>query len=225
VPALLAVGLPPHLALGTNKGQSVWGSGAAIVRYARAGLLNRRFALLSFPLALIGSASGALLVLRLSPEFLRPLILVLLVVAAIAVALARVPVTTEDRTREASPWLLGGIALGIGTYDGFFGPGTGTFLITAYVLLLGLSFRRASANAKIVNFAANFAALVVFTSQGVVVWSLAVPMLLAQVAGGWTGAHLAVRGGSRFVRVVVFVVALALVAKVARDLIASGGNS
>jgi uncharacterized membrane protein YfcA len=110
-----------------------------------------------------------------------------------------------------------------GGYDGFFGPGTGTFLITGYVVLLGLSFRRATANAKIVNFASNSAALVVFAVQGAVVWSLAVPMLVAQMAGGWTGAHLAVKGGSRFVRLVVFVVALALVAKVAYDLHASRG--
>ncbi len=218
VPALLAVGLPPHMALGTNKGQSVWGSGAAVVRYARAGLLDRRAALLSFPLALAGSAAGALLVLRLSPGFLRPLILVLLVVAALIVALARVPTEERERPGRAKPLLLGAMAIGIGAYDGFFGPGTGTFLITGYVLLLGLSFRRASANAKVVNFAANLAALIVFAIQGVVVWSLAAPMLVAQMAGGWTGAHLAVKGGSRFIRVVVLVVALALVIKVARDL-------
>lgn len=225
VPALLAVGLPPHLALGTNKGQSVWGSGAALVQYARAGLIERRFALLSFPLALLGSAAGALLVLRVSPGFLRPLVLVLLVGAAIAVALSRVPATAEERPRAATPALLGAVALVIGAYDGFFGPGTGTFLITAYVALLGFSFRRATANAKVVNFAANLAALVVFTAQGVVVWSLAAPMLVAQIAGGWTGAHLAVSRGSRFVRVVVFLVALALVVKVARDLIVAGNHT
>jgi uncharacterized membrane protein YfcA len=223
VPALLAAGLPPHMALATNKGQSVRGSAAAIVRYARAGLFDRRSALLSFPLALVGSVAGAILVLQLRPEFLRPLILVLLVVAAGVVALSRIPTEAEGSPRRGSPFLLGGIALVVGGYDGFFGPGTGTFLITGYVVLLGLSFRRATANAKIVNFASNSAALVVFAVQGAVVWSLAVPMLVAQMAGGWTGAHLAVKGGSRFVRLVVFVVALALVAKVAYDLHASRG--
>ncbi len=221
VPALLAVGLPPHMALATNKGQSVWGSGAAIIRYARAGLFNRRAAFLSFPLALVGSAAGAMLVLSLQPDFLRPLILVLLVVAAGVVAFSRTRPETEGPSRPGSPVLLGGIALLIGGYDGFFGPGTGTFLITAYVALLGLSFRRATANAKIVNFASNLAALAVFAVQGAVVWSLAAPMLVAQVAGGWTGAHLAVKGGNRFVRLVVFVVALALVAKVGYDFYAS----
>ncbi|HEU4724387.1 MAG TPA: TSUP family transporter [Candidatus Eisenbacteria bacterium] len=224
VPALLAVGLPPHFALGTNKGQAVWGSAAAIVRYARAGLLDRRAALRSFPIALVGSALGALLVLRIQPDVLRPLILVLLVAAAIFIALVRVPSHTEENPKHRSALLLALIAFGVGGYDGFFGPGTGTFLIVLYVAFLGISLARASADAKVVNCASNFAALVVFTAQGVVVWSLAAPMLLAQIAGGWTGAHLAIRGGNRFIRLVVVLVALALVVKVARDLYLQEGS-
>ncbi|HEY6572545.1 MAG TPA: TSUP family transporter [Candidatus Eisenbacteria bacterium] len=224
VPALLAVGLPPHAALGTNKGQAVWGSAAAIVRYARAGLLDRRSAFRSFPLALAGSAIGAILVLRIAPGVLRPLVLVLLVAAAIFVAFVRVPPAAEERPRHRSALILGSIAFVIGAYDGFFGPGTGTFLIAAYVAFLGISLARASADAKVVNCASNFAALVVFMTQGVVVWSLAAPMLVAQMAGGWTGAHLAVRGGNRFIRLVVVLVALALVVKVARDLYLRGGS-
>lgn len=224
VPALLAVGLPPHFALGTNKGQSVWGSAAAIVRYARAGLVDRRAALLSFPLALVGSALGALLVLQIKPGVLRPLVLVLLVAAAIFLAFVRMPSAEEEKPRHRSAAILGSIAFLVGGYDGFFGPGTGTFLIVLYVAFLGISLSRASADAKVVNCASNFAALVVFSIQGVVVWSLAAPMLVAQVAGGWTGAHLAIRGGNRFIRLVVIVVALALVAKVARDLYLRGGS-
>jgi uncharacterized membrane protein YfcA len=224
VPALLAVGLPPHFALGTNKGQAVWGSAAAIVRYARAGLLDRRSALRSFPLALIGSALGAALVLQIKPGVLRPLVLALLIVATIVVALVRVPAAAEERPRHRPAAVLGTIAFVIGAYDGFFGPGTGTFLIAAYVVFLGISLARATADAKVVNCASNLAALVVFMTQGVVVWSLAAPMLVAQMAGGWTGAHLAVRGGSRFIRLVVVLVALVLVVKVARDLYLRGGS-
>ncbi len=225
VPALLAAGLPPHAALGTNKAQAVWGSAAAIVRFARAGLLDRRSVLLSFPPALVGSAVGALLVLRVSPGVLRPLALGLLLVSATFMALSRVP-DREERpvAPPASAVLLGAIALVIGAYDGFFGPGAGTFLIASYVAFLGLSMTRASADAKVVNCASNFAALVVFAAQGVVVWSVAVPMLVAQVAGGWTGAHLAIRQGNRFIRIVVVLVALALVVKVARDLYLRGSS-
>ena len=224
VPALLAVGLPPHFALGTNKAQAVWGSAAAIVRYARAGLIDRRSALRSFPLALAGSALGALLVLQIEPDVLRPLILVLLVVAAIFITLVRVPAAAGERPRHRSAAILGTIAFVVSAYDGFFGPGTGTFLIAGYVAFLGISLARASADAKVVNCASNLAALAVFMTQGVVVWSLAAPMLVAQMAGGWTGAHLAVRGGNRFIRLVVVLVALALVVKVARDLYLRSGS-
>jgi uncharacterized membrane protein YfcA len=222
VPALLAVGLPPHAALATNKGQSVWGSAAAIVRYTRAGILDWRAARLSLPLALLGGAGGALLVLRLSPDALRPIVLVLLVTAAILVASIRLPEAAEERPLHRPAFLLGAIALVVGTYDGFFGPGTGTFLIAGYVALRRISMAHASADAKVVNFASNFAALTVFAARGAVVWSLVPPMLLAQLAGGWTGAHLAIRGGNRFIRWVVVFVALALVVKVARDVYLRG---
>lgn len=224
VPALLAAGLPPHMALGTNKGQSVWGSAAAVVGYARAGLLDARSARRSFPLAFVGGMAGALLVLRIQPGVLRPVVLVLLLVAAALVLSIRVPEAAEERPRSRSALVLGAIALIVGFYDGFFGPGTGTFLIAGYVVLLGVSLAHASADAKVVNGASNFAALTVFAIKGAVVWSVAAPMLVAQVAGGWTGAHLAVRGGNRFIRLVVALVSLALIVKVARDIYLRGGS-
>ena len=112
----------------------------------------------------------------------------------------------------------GAAAALIGAYDGFFGPGTGTFLIVAFVALLGLGLAHASAEAKVVNFASNLAALVLFAVRGTVLWRVALPMAAAQLAGGWIGAHLAVRRGDALVRRVVVGVALALAAKVAWDM-------
>jgi hypothetical protein len=112
----------------------------------------------------------------------------------------------------------GAVALAIGAYDGFFGPGTGTFLIVAFSGLLGDGLARASASAKVVNFASNLAALALFAARGAVVWRIALPMAAAQLAGGWLGAHLAVRGGDTLVRRVVVAVALALAGKLAWDL-------
>ena len=112
------------------------------------------------------------------------------------------------------------IALAIGAYDGFFGPGTGTFLIVAFALVLGDGLTRASGEAKVVNFASNLAALALFASRGVVVWQVALPMAAAQFAGSTLGAHLAVRRGDSFVRRVVLLVVLALVLKLGRDLLA-----
>jgi uncharacterized membrane protein YfcA len=220
VPAFLAVGLPPHLALGTNKGQSVFGSFAALVRFSRAGLVDRPRARLTFPLGLAGSLAGAALVLAVPPTVLRPVVLVLLAGAALFIGLRRGrPTRLEDAPAPPHALLRAGAAAAlIGAYDGFFGPGTGTFLIVAFVALLGDGLSHASASAKVVNFASNLSALVLFAVKGTVVWRIALPMAVAQLAGGWLGAHLAVRRGDALVRRVVVMMALALAAKVAWDM-------
>jgi uncharacterized membrane protein YfcA len=250
VPALLAAGLPPHLALGTNKGQSVFGSGAAMVGFWRAGLIDPARARVGFPLGLLGSLGGAALVLAVPAASLKPIVLVLLAGAALFIGLRRSPrpaasgpapavdgpaqpappataVTapphaapnhTAPNRATTRPLLAGLIALVVGAYDGFFGPGTGTFLIVAFVALLGDGLARASASAKVVNFASNLAALALFAWRGVVVWPVALPMAVGQLCGGWIGAHLAVRRGDALVRRVAVVSALALAVKLALDL-------
>lgn len=219
LPSILWAGLPPHLALGTNKGQTIFGTFAALVRFARGGLIDPRRARVTFPAALAGSFAGASLVLALAPAALKPLVLALLAVAAIVVGVRRpAPRTAPPAKPRSSPLLASGIALVIGAYDGFFGPGTGTFLIAAFAGLMGDSLARASAEAKVANFASNLAALILFASRGAVVWRVALPMAAAQMAGGWLGAHLAIRRGDQLVRRVAVAAALALAAKLAFDL-------
>jgi hypothetical protein len=221
VPALLAAGLPPHLALGTNKGQSFFGSLSAAFRYARAGLVDGRRARVTFPAAFLGALGGAALVLVIRPEVLRPIVLGLLVLAAILVTVTR-PRAGNGASAPPGPrprWILAAlIALVVGAYDGFFGPGAGTFYIAAFVAFLALPMARASADAKVANFASNIAAAILFAQRGVILWSIALPLAGGQILGGFVGAHLAVRRGDSFVRVVVLIVVLALVLKVGRDL-------
>ena len=220
VPALLAVGLPPHLALGTNKGQSVFGSFAALVRFSHGGLVDPRRAKVTFPLGLAGSIGGAALALALPASALRPAVVVLLAFAAIFVGLRRAsPPRLEDAPpRRGALAIAGAIAVAIGAYDGFFGPGTGTFLILAFAALLGDGLAHASAAAKVVNFASNLSAMALFAMRGAVVWRAALPMAACQLAGGWLGAHLAIRRGDAVVRRVVVAVALAAAARLAWDL-------
>ena len=116
-------------------------------------------------------------------------------------------------------WVAAALALAIGAYDGFFGPGTGTFLIVGFVALCGRSLVHASADAKVVNFASNLAAVIVFAHGGYIVWQLAVPMAFGQLAGGVIGAQLAMKGGERIVRAVVLCVSGALIVKLLLDLI------
>jgi uncharacterized protein len=220
LPALLTAGLPTHLALGTNKGQSVFGSGAALVRFARGGMVDGKLARVTFPFGLGGAFGGAALVLLIRPEVLKPLVLVLLVAVAVFLAFRRTPprrdgVEPTPRPRAQAIGAL--IALAIGAYDGFFGPGTGTFLIVAFSSLLGHGLARASADAKVVNFASNLASVTLFALKGVVLWKVALPMAAAQFTGAWLGAHVAVKGGDKVVRVVVLCVVAALVLKLGRD--------
>jgi uncharacterized membrane protein YfcA len=219
LPALLAAGFPAHLALGTNKGQSVFGAGASLTRFAAAGMVDWRRARLAFPAACAGSLAGAGLLLRLSPATLRPLVLALLVAVALFLALRRSPprVTARSPPRRA-PLAAAAIALVLGAYDGFFGPGTGTFLILAFASILGDGLARASGEAKVANFASNLSALALFAWRGNVVWAAALPMAAGQFVGGLVGAHLAIRRGDVFVRRIVLLVVLALVVKLARDL-------
>jgi len=223
LPALLTAGLPPHLAYGTNKGQSVWGSGAALATFWRSGRIDRRQAGVTFPLGLVGAALGARLVLELSNETLRPVAIAMLIGAA-ALLLVRRPTRDEDappgeRARRYLA-LAALLAFVIGAYDGFFGPGTGTFLIVGFVALCGKSLPRATADAKVVNFASNIASVTAFAAAGVVAWRIALPMAAGQLAGGIVGARLAIRGGARLIRLAVLVVSGALVTKLVHDLVA-----
>lgn len=219
VPALLTAGLPPHVVFGTNKGQSVFGSLSALVRFWRAGLVDRPRARVLFPLGLLGSFGGAALVLLVKPDVLKPVVLVLLVGAGVVVAFVRPPASATAKPVPKAAVLEGAlIALVIGAYDGFFGPGTGTFLIIAFVTVLHFSLQQATANAKVVNFASNLAALTIFTLRGVVLWKVALPMAVGQALGGTTGAHFAIKGGDRVVRRVVLLVVLALVVRLGYDL-------
>jgi uncharacterized protein len=219
VPALLAAGLPPHLALGTNKGQSVFGSGSAMAKFWRHGLIEPTRARVGFPLGFLGSLLGAALVLEVPAARLRPLVLVLLAGAALFIGLRRGGASSgPPRRRHGGSLAAGVVALVIGAYDGFFGPGTGTFLIVAAVAFLGDTLPQATASSKVVNFASNLAALALFAWGGVVAWPVALPMAAGQLCGGWIGAHLAIRRGDALIRRVAVVVALALAARLAWDL-------
>ena len=219
LPALLLTGLPVPLAVGTNKGQAVFGSGSALLTFWHAGRIEPRRVPALFLSGFAGSLLGAQLVTLLAPAVLRPLVLVLLVavaaVLALRPALGQRPQSVEGRLTLRAVL----IGAGIGCYDGFFGPGTGTFLILAQVAWLGDDLIRASAHAKVVNFASNLAAMLLLHSKGLVRWEWALPMAAAQAAGSVLGARMAVRGGDQLVRKAVLTVVALLVAKLGWDLV------
>jgi uncharacterized membrane protein YfcA len=223
VPSLLAAGLPTHLALGTNKGCSTWGTGAATITFARAGKLGWRRGAIGFLGGAIGAVAGARAQLAFAPDKLKPIVLVLLVVAAVTLAVyrpkTRAPMLADHTEPEDAVLAPFAIALTLGAYDGFFGPGTGTFVIVAHATFLGAPLSMATADAKAVNLGSNVASLTTFALRGTVLWAIAIPMALGNIVGNVLGARLAVRGGDRIVRLVVIAVALALVAKLTWDVV------
>ncbi len=216
LPALLMAGLPPHVALGTNKGQSVWGSGAALVAFWRAGRVDRKQAGITFPLAFIGSTIGAQLVLLIDKDALRPVVIAMLIGASVLM-FVRKPTREGDEPvgDRARRYLMFAaiLAFVIGAYDGFFGPGTGTFLIVGFSALCGKTLPHATADAKVVNFASNLASVGSFAIAGTVAWGVALPMAAGQLLGGIVGARLAIKGGAKLIRIMVLLVSGALVAQ------------
>jgi uncharacterized protein len=220
VPALMTFIPSPHLALGTNKGQATFGAVASAVSFWRGKSVDRERAPLAFACGATGAVIGALLQLRLRPEPLKPIALVLLVLAAALVVVRPLIVRRAQAHATSFPrGRLAAIALVIGAYDGFFGPGTGSLLIVAFVVFHGDSLTRASANAKIVNLASNLASFTLFAVEGTILWQVALPMALCNAIGAAVGARTAMKHGDAFVRVVILVVVIALVAKLGFDLV------
>lgn len=216
LPALLVLfpGAAVPTLLGTNKVASFAGTFAALIRYVRSGVaVPWRHVGPAAAAAFAGSFTGARLATHLPSEWMRPIVVVLL--AGVLVFTATNPnfgaVIRAPRARST----LAAVALGagLGLYDGFFGPGTGSFLLFGFVALLGLDFLGASASSKVVNVATNLAAILAFSWAGQIRWELALPMALCNMAGSRVGSHLALANGVGFVRKLFLGVVTVLLAR------------
>ncbi len=221
VPALFAIFPTAHPAtlLGTGKGAAVWGTAAAAAQYARRVDMPWAALLPAAGLAFAGALAGAWMVTLISPDFLRralPFVLgVVLLYTLMRKELGRAHAPTfAGRRLTAAAGLLGAT---IGFYDGFFGPGTGSFFVFLFVRWLGFDFLHASASAKLLNTASNLAALLLFALKGHVWWHYALVMALANVVGSLAGTRLALKHGSGFVRWVFIGVVGALILKTTWD--------
>ncbi len=213
VPALLSVGLPPHLALGTNKLQSTFGSFSAASHYARKGLVAIPDTLYGILCTAVGAAIGTITIQLIPATFLQQAIPILLVAVFVYTLLSPKVGDTQGRAVFSSRAFYTLCGLSIGFYDGFFGPGAGSFWAIAYVGLLGFDFRRATAYTKVMNFTSNFIALVFFTlGRHVLLWPGLV-MGVGQALGALAGSRMVLVRGTRFVRVFFLIVVAATIAR------------
>ena len=176
IPALLLSGLPPQLALGTNKVGCCLGT-------------------------LVGAGIGTELALYISPDLLGKVLVLLLPFAMLATLMPKKEQKNPPLTSGRRYWILAPLCfLIVGIYDGFFGPGTGSFLILALHWVLRISLLEASATSKVMNFASNLGAMILFIWNGAVIWSVGLPMMAANIAGNWLGSRLAIKVGTEAVR-------------------------
>jgi uncharacterized membrane protein YfcA len=217
LPVMLGLGFDPKLALGTNKFQASFGSGSAAWHFSRAGVVAWRDCARGFGLTFLGAACGALTVQQLDPGFLKRGIPILLVTVAVY-SLLKPDLGALDvhprMARNRFDYIFG---LLLGFYDGFFGPGAGTFWAMAFVVALGFNLTRATAHTKVMNFGSNLASLILFLIAGKVVFLAGMVMGLGQLLGAWLGSHVVVKGGARFIRPVFIAVVLAITGKVLFD--------
>jgi uncharacterized membrane protein YfcA len=208
--------------IGTNKMASFFGTSAAVGRFARSVKLDWHIigpaAVTAFGFSMLGSRSAA----ALNPSVLRPVVFGLLIVAAIYVYVVK-DIGLEHRpahTRAKGRWLGVLVGAALGFYDGFFGPGTGSFLILIFASYFGFEFLVASGSAKVINWATNLASVIYFVATRHVLYHLALPMAACNIAGAMAGSHLAILKGSRFVRIFFLLIVIALIAKLGRDMFA-----
>ena len=217
LPAYLLAGLPVHQAIATNKLSSSCGTCLSTVRFLRRGLVNLKLAIPSVAAALVGSSLGARFSLLVSEDIMKYILFAVLPVAAFFVLNRHLfsdrAGKAEVNRRTMMVCILS--ALVIGGYDGFYGPGTGTFLIIAFTVFARMSVPAANAQAKVINLTSNCASLAVFLLSGQVVFLLGIAGAVCNMAGNYLGAGLAMTKGTKIVRPVILVVLLLLLVKIA----------
>jgi len=210
IPVLLGLGLPPQEALGTNKLQASFGSGSAMFQFVRAGTIQLHESFAGVLWTATGAGLGAVAVQLLDPGFLRRVIPILLIAIALYLLVSPRLGQADVRPRLGKGLFYGMAGLGIGFYDGFFGPGTGTFWVMALMLGLGYNMTKATGTTKVMNFTSNIVALGFFLAGGKVLFAQGLVMGAGQFMGARLGAKLVVARGTRFIRPLFILMVLAI---------------
>lgn len=213
IPVLMSIGLPPQVALGTNKLQASFGSGSAMLHFIRSGTVKLSGCISGILWTAAGAAAGVLAIQRLDPALLKQFVPWIMIVIAVY-TLFTPKLGAEDIHARLSPQLFYPLfGLSIGFYDGFFGPGTGSFWAMAFVLLLGCSLVKATAHTKVMNFTSNIVALVFFMTAGQVLFAEGLLMGVAQFIGARIGANLVTLKGAKFIRPLFITIVFMITAK------------
>lgn len=213
IPALLSAGIPPAMALGTNKLQACGGSFSASLYFVRQKAVNIREIALLIALTFVGASLGTIVVQQVDIAFLK--VALPFLVMAIGIYFLFSPTISEEtkKQRVSYPFFAFSAGMGIGFYDGLFGPATGSFFTLAFVLLLGFPLTKSVAHAKVLNFTSNIASLLFFILGGAVLWKIGFLMLIGQFIGGSLGARMVVTKGKKIIRPLIVTMSFLMVLK------------
>ncbi|WP_017549108.1 TSUP family transporter [Salinicoccus carnicancri] len=214
IPALLATGMSPATALGTNKLASAFGSFTSSMKFLRSRNVDFRRMMKLFPVSVLVSIAGAFIAVRLPGEVLKPLVLVMLIIVLVYTLFRKDwgAIEKKNALSKGKAVILIVFVIIIGFYDGFMGGGTGSFLLFL-MLFTGFDFLRAAGNAKVLNFGSNIGALLLFITMGEVNYTYGLAMAASMVLGSYAGAHLAISKGVGYVRGLFIIVTSVLILK------------
>jgi len=213
LPVLLSFGGDPRHVLGANKLQATCGSASAAWHYSQAKTVPWRDCVRGFLITIIGAATGTWAVLRLDPSFLKRAIPILLIVVAVGILLRPELGQADAPPRVRRHWFDLIFGLGLGFYDGFFGPGVGTFWTMAFVMALGFNLTKATGYTKVMNLASNLTSLAFFVASGEIYYAAGISMGVGQLLGARIGSRLVIKKGTKFIRPVFIVIVLAVTAR------------
>jgi len=208
IPVLLGIGLPPQVALGTNKFQASFGSFTAAAHYVRKGVVSLSDARNGIIWTLMGSAAGTWSVQQVHPEFLTLLIPLLLIAIALYMLLVQTPGDQDGAARMRPSFFYFCAGLALGFYDGFFGPGVGSFWAFALIAGLGFNLTRATGYTKVMNFTSNIVSFLLFFAGGFVLLLPGLAMAAGQIIGARVGSGMVVKRGAKFIRPIFIVVVI-----------------
>ncbi|MDV7339219.1 TSUP family transporter [Terasakiella sp. A23] len=213
LPALLSAGLSPAQALATNKLQGSFGTFAATANFVRKGHLKLTDIWPMILLTFAGSATGTILIQNMDAAFLVDIIPFMLLAVGLYF-LFQPKIGEDDQKQRVGIWGFSFIAgFTIGFYDGFFGPGTGSFFAIAFIALMGFNILKATAHTKALNFTSNIASLAFFIVGGQVVWIVGLVMAMGQMIGGFIGSHMSMKHGPKIIRPLLVIISFAMTAK------------
>lgn len=211
--------LPVSSVVGSLKIPAFSGTAFAAAQYVKKVAINWKLLLPMMAVAMLASFAGSTLLTMVHNDFMKPVLLVVLTLVAIYTFIKKDFGQHKDKAHSPTLHIVYSllISIVIGFYDGFIGPGAGSFLVLAFVALMGYDFLHASANAKMVNLATNFGSISLFILKGKIIWAVAIPMALCNAAGGFMGAKLAISKGNKFIRIFFLIIVVGTLIRFAYD--------